>query len=144
MKNKGIKRTGVPLLFEVNYPEHGQVGFVVRLNRRGKRIYSIFNFSQFPSKAGCRKAATQCARKLAKEFPHLSRQELAMMRKKKNSGVRRVLNRSAGRDYAFWEASWSPRANQVKRVKFSVKKYGNEKARKLAIAARTEGVKTMK
>ena len=144
MKKKGIKRTGTPLLFEVNYPEHGQVGFVVRLNRRGKRVYSIFNFSQFPSKAQCRKAATQYARQLDRQFPRLSRQELAVIRGKKNSGVRRVVNRSAGRDYAFWEASWSPRPNQVKRVKFSVKKYGNEKAKKMAIGARANGVKTMK
>ena len=144
MKNKGIKRTSVPLLFEVNYPEHGQVGFVVRLNRRGKRVYSIFNFSQFPSKAECRKAATQYANKLAKEFPRPSRQELASMRIKQNSGVRRVVNESAGRDYAFWEASWSPKPNQVKRVKFSVKKYGNEKAKKMALAARVAGVKAMR
>jgi hypothetical protein len=141
---KGIKRTNVPLLFEVNYPEHGQVGFVVRLNRRGKRVYSIFNYSQFGSKAACKKAASQCARKLAQEFPRLSRQELAAIRGKRSSGVRRVVNRSAGRDYAFWEASWSPKANQVKRVKFSVKKYGNEQAKKMALAARSQGVKAMK
>ena len=144
MKKKGIKRTGVPLLFEVNYPEHGQVGFVVRLNRRGKRVYSIFNFSKFASKAACRKAAIESARKLDKEFPRLSRQELAMIRGKKNSGVRRVINQTAGRDYAFWEASWSPKPNQVKRVKFSVKKYGNDKAKKLALNARNQGVKAMK
>jgi hypothetical protein len=144
MKNKGIKRTSVPLLFEVNYPEHGQVGFVVRLNRRGKRVYSIFNYSQFPSKPACRKAALQYAQQLARQFPKLSRQELATLRGKKNSGVRRVVNKSAGRDYAFWEASWSPKPNQVKRVKFSVKKYGNERAKKLAIAARNQGVKAMK
>jgi len=144
MKKKGIKRTTVPLLFEVNYPEHGQVGFVVRLNRRGKRVYSIFNFSQYPSKAATKKAAAAYAKKLDREFPRLSRQELAMVRGKKNSGVRRVVNRTAGRDYAFWEASWSPRANQVKRVKFSVKKYGNEQAKKLAVSARDHGIKTMK
>ena len=144
MKNKGIKRTGIPLLFEVNYPQHGQVGFVVRLNRRGKRVYSIFNYSQFASKDACRKAASQAARKLDQQFPRLSRQELAVIRGKKNSGVRRVVNRSAGRDYAFWEASWSPKPNQVKRVKFSVKKYGNDQAKKLAVSARNQGVKSMK
>ena len=67
-----------------------------------------------------------------------------MIRGKKNSGVRRVVNQSAGRNYAFWEASWSPKANEVKRVKFSVKKYGNDKAKKLALAARNQGVKAMK
>ena len=93
MKEKGIKRTNLPLLFEVNYPEHGQVGFVVRLNRRGKRVYRIFNFSQFPSKAAAKKAAAQHARELDKEFPRLSRHELAVVRGKKNSGVRRIHSR---------------------------------------------------
>ena len=144
MTKKGIKRTNVPLLFEVNYPEHGQVGFVVRLNRRGKRVYSIFNFSQFASKAATKKAAAQYAGKLHRQFPRLSRQELAMARGKKSSGVRRVINRTGGRDYAFWEASWSPKANQIKRVKFSVKKYGNQQAKKLALSARNKGIKTMK
>ena len=116
----------------------------MRLNRRGKRVYSIFNYSQYGSKAACRKAAGQYARKLDQQFPRLSRQELAMIRGKKNSGVRRVVNRSGGREYAFWEASWSPKPNQVKRVKFSVKKYGNEKAKKLAVSARNQGVKTMR
>ena len=80
---KGIKRTNAPLLFEVNYPEHGQVGYVVRLNRRGKRVYSIFNYSQFSSKDATKKAAMQYARKLDREFPRLSRQELAMVRGKR-------------------------------------------------------------
>jgi len=141
---KGIKKTNTPLVFEVNYPEHGQVGYVVRLNRRGKRVYSIFNYSQYPSKAACRKAAAQYARKLNQQFPRLSRQELALIRGKKNSGVHRVVNRSGRRDYAFWEASWSPKANQVKRVKFSVKKYGNDHAKKLALAARNDGVRSMR
>ncbi len=144
MKSKGIKGTGVPLLFEVNYPEHGQVGFVVRLNRRGERVYKIFNFSQFASKAKCRLAATKHARQLERQFPRQTRKELAKSRLNKNYGVRRVINQSGGRDYAFWEASWSPKANQVRRVKFSVKKYGNAKAKTLALAARAQGVKTMK
>src|SRR2546422_7534946 len=100
MKKKGIKRTTVPLMFEVNYPKHGQVGYVVRLNRRGKRVYRIFNFSQFASKQACRRAATKYAGQLNKQFPRLSRQERALGRGKKSSGVRRVVNRAAGRTYA--------------------------------------------
>src|SRR5262249_16275076 len=141
---KGIKRTSIPLLFEVNYPEHGQVGFVVRLNRRGERIYKIFNISQFASTAKCRLAATKYARQLERRFPRQSRIELAKSRLNKNYGVRRVVNHSGGRSYAFWEASWCPRANRVRRVKFSVKKYGNNRAKKLAVTARAKGVKTMK
>ncbi len=141
MKNKGIKRTNLPLLYEVNYPEHGQVGFLVRMNRRGKRIYKIFNYSQHGSKEQTRKAAEQYAKQLNKEFPLLSRQELALKRK---AGVRRVVKKARGREFTFWEASWSPKPNKVKRVLFSVKKYGNAKAKNLAMDARSKGLAVMR
>ncbi len=141
MKNKGIKRTSVPLLYEVNYPEHGQVGFLVRMNRRGKRIYKIFNFSQHGSRDQTRKAADQYAKQLNREFPLLSRKELAMKRK---AGVRRVVKKARGREFTFWEASWSPQPNRVKRVLFSVKKYGSSKAKNLALDARAKGLAAMK
>jgi len=141
MKNKGIKRTSVPLLYEVNYPEHGQVGFLVRMNRRGKRIYKIFNFSQHGSRDQTRKAAEQYAKQLNREFPLLSRKELAMKRK---AGVRRVVKKARGREFTFWEASWSPQPNRVKRVLFSVKKYGSSKAKSLALSARAKGLAAMK
>ncbi len=73
MKTKGIKRTNVPLLYEVNYPEHGQVGFLVRMNRRGRRIYKIFNYSIHGSKEKTRKAAEQYAKQLGREFPLMVR-----------------------------------------------------------------------
>ncbi len=91
MKKKGIRRTNLPLMYEVNYPEHGQVGFLVRMNRRGKRIYKIFNFSQFDSHEKARKAAEQYAKQLSREFPLLSRQEMALKRK---AGARRGASKS--------------------------------------------------
>lgn len=141
MKNKGIKRTTLPLLYEVNYPEHGQVGFLVRMNRRGRRIYKIFNFSQHGSKDQTRKAAEQYAKQLSREYPLLSRQELAVNRK---AGVRRVVKKARGREFTFWEASWSPKPNKVKRVLFSVKKYGSGKAKDLALEARSKGLASMR
>ena len=61
-KTPGIKKTNVPHMFRVNYPQHGQVGYVVRLQRLDKRFYEIFNFSQFPNQAVCRKAAENARR----------------------------------------------------------------------------------
>ncbi len=92
MKKKGIKRTNLPLMYEVNYPEHGQVGFLVRMNRRGKRIYKIFNFSQFDSHGKARKSAEQYAKQLSREYPLLSRAEMSHRR----SGVRRTASRAMG------------------------------------------------
>ena len=73
-------------MYEVNYPEHGQVGFLVRMNRRGKRIYKIFNFSQFDSQDKARKAAEQYAKQLSREYPLLSRSEMSL---KRRTGARR-------------------------------------------------------
>ena len=73
MKNKGIKRTNTPLLYEVNYPEHGQVGFLVRMNRRGRTVYKIFNFSIQGSRDKPRKAAEQYAKQFNRQYPVLRR-----------------------------------------------------------------------
>ena len=55
MKKPGIKSTQVPCLYKVNYPQHGQVGYVVRLKRRGVRIYELFSRRRFGGDDGRRR-----------------------------------------------------------------------------------------
>lgn len=148
-KTPGIKKTNVPHMFRVNYPQHGQVGYVVRLQRLDKRFYEIFNFSQFPTQAVCRKAAEKRAKELGAKYPLLSRRERAERRIKKSSsasvpGVRRIVKRHGDREYPFWEALWWPKPGVVMKKSFSIFKYGAKEARKLAIEARLAGIKSMK
>ena len=148
-KMPGIKKTNVPHMFRVNYPQHGQVGYVVRLQRLDKRFYEIFNFSQFPTQSVCRKAAEKRAKELAKKYPLLSRRERAERRIKRSGsvnvpGVRRIVKKHGEREYPFWEALWWPKPGLVMKKSFSIYKYGAKEARRLAVEARLAGIKAMK
>ncbi|MCH1509877.1 MAG: hypothetical protein L7T84_11770 [Akkermansiaceae bacterium] len=45
-----------------------------------------------------------------------------------------------GASYQFWQATWSPAPGERRCVKFSIKRYGDREAFKLAVVARNEGV----
>jgi hypothetical protein len=147
MKSKGLRATKVPLLYHVRYPEHGQVGFLVKLNRQNHQVYEVFNFSRFKTKKACRTAAEKFARRMDRKFPRLSRQAMAQLRRSNFGngiiGVRRCTKVVNKKPYKFWEATWSPEPNVVKKKLFSITKYGNTEARKLALAARKKGLRSM-
>jgi hypothetical protein len=147
MKAKGLKATKVPLLYRVNYPEHGQVGFLVKLNRQNHQVYEVFNFSRFRTRQSCRRAAERFARRMNRKFPRLSRQAMAELRRSNFGrgviGVRRCIKVVNNKPYKFWEATWSPEPNVVKKKLFSISKYGNAEARKLALGARKKGLRSM-
>jgi hypothetical protein len=147
MKIEGIKTTKVPHLFHVNYPKQSQIGFLVKIHRARGKKYEAFNFSQYPTKKACFSAAKKRAQDVDKLFPRLTRKEYAQIKRSnfKNSevGVRKTIKKNKGFEYEFWEASWSPRVGAVKKKLFSVNKYGDEEARKLAQKARTEGLASM-
>ena len=147
LNRRGIKRTDTPLLYEVNYPEQSQVGFLVKGRRRGQPFHKIFNISQFPSEEACFKAAASEAKSLHKLYPPLTRQEYSQIKRKnftnKIVGVRRLVSIVKGEPYDFWEASWSPKVGVVKKRRFSVNKYGEEEARKLALKTRQDGLASM-
>jgi hypothetical protein len=148
MKTKGLRATRIPLLYHVNYPEHGQVGYLVKLNRRRQRIYEVFNFSRFKTKVLCRKAAEVFALKMDQAYPRLSRREMAELRRsnfgrKGVIGVRKCIKVVNQKAYEFWEATWSPQPNVVKKKLFSIRKYGNADAKKRALEARVLGLDAM-
>ena len=44
----------------------------------------------------------------------------------------------------YWRAIWSPEVGVVKKMQFSIRKLGEEKAKRLAIRARRAGLRSMK
>jgi hypothetical protein len=147
-ERKGLKSTGVPLLYEANYPEQSQVGYLVKGRRRGRPFFEIFNFSRYPSEEECFKAAAARAKTIHNLYPPLTRREYAQIKRKnwrnKIVGVRRLIKKSKGIEYEFWEASWSPRVGVVKKRLFSVNKYGNKEAERMALKTREEGLASMR
>jgi len=84
---------------------------------------------------------------LHKLYPPLTRQEYSQIKRKnftnKIVGVRRLVSIVKEEPYDFWEASWSPKVGVVKKRRFSVNKYGEEEARKLALKTRQDGLASM-
>ncbi len=147
LNRRGIKKTDASLLYEVNYPEQSQIGFLVKGKRRGHPFHEIFNFSQYSSEETCFKAAVARAKILHKLYPPLTRREYAQIKRKnfKNKvvGARKLVKKVKGFEYEFWEASWSPRVGVVKKRLFSVNKYGDKEAERLALKTRQEGLANM-
>ena len=116
----------------------------MKLNRQNHQVYEVFNFSRFKTKKACRNAAEKFARRMDRKFPRLSRQEMAQLRRSNFGrgiiGVRRCTKVVNKKPYKFWEATWSPEPNVVKKKLFSISKYGNTEARKLCACRQEEGL----
>jgi hypothetical protein len=58
--------------------------------------------------------------------------------------VQRVIVRQSKPWRKYWRAAWSPEPGVVRKKQFSIRKYGEEMAKLLAIRARRAGVRSMK
>lgn len=155
MPKVGESNTGTPGVIKINYPEKGQIGYLVKAERRHKKIHEIFYVSHYEGDwKTCFKDAKAKAKQFFLENPLYSRKEVAEIITRRNkSGVRGV--RIKSKKY-FWksdpdkytiflsaEASWSPQKNTVKKRTFSLDKYGEEEAWRLACDARKKGIRQM-
>jgi hypothetical protein len=147
MTEIGIKPTGLAHLYEVNYPAQGQYGYLVKLCRHRKKVYRLFNFNRFATPEECRRAAETYARQVEQDYPRLSRRARSELRrshfKGEVIGVRRLIRKVKGREYAFWLATWSPQPGVIAKRIFSVRKYGETGAQAKARAARAAGLASL-
>lgn len=143
--------SATPGICRIDQPHKHNHGFFVRLARRGK-IYPAF-FSD--KKHGGREQAFAAAQAHYLE----QRQKLGMPRRRSrrwNSqivrrmgrsgiyGVQRVIDRRTKPWRKYWRASWSPELGVVQKKQFSIRKHGEEKAKRLAMRARREGLRSIK
>lgn len=135
----------------IDQPSHHTHGFYVRVSHRGK-IHSAF-FSD--KKYGGQEQAFTAA-----QVYHLKlRQALGMPRKSTRrwwaetvrrrgrsgiQGVQRLIDRRSKPWRKFWRATWSPELGVTRKKQFSIRKFGEAKAKHLAIRARRAGVRSMK
>lgn len=121
-------------------------GWQVRLQCRGRRFSKFFKDSDYASEVAALSAAQIHYRRLVRENPKMSRQENAERKTVRTGdiiGVRRLIKQRFGHAYAVWEARWSPK-KYARRVRtFGIEKYGEKKAKKLAIEARLQGLAEM-
>lgn len=124
----------------IDQPHKHNHGYFVRVTRNGDTKSKFF-----PDKSsGGKRAALRAAKECNAELLNWAQAQKKKPRKPtaRNSsgivGVNRAKNKN-GEEY--WQASWVDGSGGRRNAKYSVKKYGEEKAKRLAKKARKEGEK---
>ena len=144
------KPSKTPGVCRIDQPSHRTHGFFVRLQRKGKIHSAFFTDQMHGGRAQALAAAQKHHRKLAAKLGtpvQMSRRDWAELRRRKGSsgihGVQKIVDWRFTRPRTYWKATWSPEPYVVRRKWFSARKFGNAKARLLAIRARRAGLKSM-
>lgn len=143
---KNRSKRGIARIDQAEKHNHG---FFVRLQRKGIVHSAFFADLSYGGKRRAFRAAQKHFRRLEKKYRPMTRKRWAeMLRRKGKSGIigvqRAVIRRPGQRRRVYWQANWSPRPYLIKRRVFSVRKFGERKARALAILTRRIGVQTMR
>jgi len=128
----------------IDQPDKKNHGFYVRITHKGKSHQKYFPDKGLGGKTKALKAAREYRDKLLSRMPKY-KQEAASRKKRRIkksgvTGVTHVLSKSLkGKHYEYWQAAWLDDDGRRRTAKFSIKRYGNDKALEMAIAARKEG-----
>ncbi|MDF1811477.1 MAG: AP2 domain-containing protein [Verrucomicrobiales bacterium] len=120
-------------------------GYYVRITHKGKRYQKYFPDKSNGGKSKALRAAKEYRDDILAKLPKY-KQEAASRKKrqiKKSgiTGVTHVVSKSVkGKNYDYWQAAWVDTTNKRKTAKFSIARYGEEKALSLAKKARKEGL----
>lgn len=123
-------------------------GYLVRITRRGKLMSEYFLDQEHGGKKESLEAAKKFRDKVETSKPHYTAKQLASRGRSNNTsgtvGVRLVTEADprwpSKPEYEYWVAQWSPAPGQRRTKRFSVEKYGKDKAFKLAVKARNQGL----
>ena len=141
----------IPGITRIDQPSHRTHGFFVRVSSQGKTYSAFFSDKKFGGKRRALAVSKKYYLKLKKllGLPRdVSRRSWAenvgRCGKSGILGVRRVIIRRPGGVSKYWVAAWSPELGVYRKKNFSIRKFGEEKAKQLAIRARRAGVRNMK
>jgi hypothetical protein len=121
--------------------------FRIVITRNKKTTQEYFYFGATKSEIEARTLAVQRWKEIRSTLPVIARTAFAQIERRKSRtgivGVRRITDEVKGHPYDFWVAVWSDRRRNTKTRKFSVSKYGEDKAEELALKARRDGLTEM-
>jgi len=130
----------------IDQPEKKNHGYYVRITHRGKSHQKYFPDKASGGKTKALQAAKEYRDKLLARMPKY-KQEAAARKKRRIKqsdviGVTHVISKSPkGKIYEYWQAAWIEDGDRRKTAKFSISRYGDEKALEMAKKARRAGVK---
>lgn len=124
----------------IDQPQKHNHGYYVRVTRNGNTKSKFFADKSQGGKRKALKAAKECQAELLEWANSQDKKQPKPGSRNKSGivGVNRAKNRN-GEEY--WQAAWVDSSGTRKNAKFSVKKYGEEKAMKMAKKARKDGMK---
>ena len=123
----------------------GTHGWQVRLQRQGKRYARFFGDAVWGGSRRSCQAAREWRDALLQKLEDDEKIRTCRPSARNQSGVVGVSKVSVttnGSTYEFWQATWSPAPGRRRTVKFSIGRYGDRQAFRLAVTAREEGVGT--
>jgi hypothetical protein len=145
------KQSKTPGISRIDQPSHRTHGFFLRAARDGQTFSAFFSDKSYGGRAAALAAAVEHRGKLlkilGKPIHKLRRLNAEIVRRKGRSGiygVRRVIDRKVRPWRKYWVAAWSPELGVVRKMQFSIRRYGEEEAKELAIRARRAGLRSMK
>ena len=126
----------------------GGGGWQVRMRRKGKSFDRFFADAAYGGKRGALQAAKEYREAIDEQHEHYTTVELSKNASIRNTsgivGVRRVEQIDERGDYQYtyyyWVAQWIDGHGKRKTRSFSVSRYGEKRAYKMAMDARKEGV----
>lgn len=128
----------------------GTHGWEVRITRRGKRVAKYFSDKDYGGKRGSLAASKVFRDAQIERLRPYTRLELVKRAENRTGNVLGVRLRENvveknGWQYTYktWEASWTPDGGKRVKKQFSVKKYGDAEAYKLAVKARKQALREM-
>lgn len=125
ISNYGITR--------IDQPEKKNHGFYVRITHRGKTQSKYFPDKSLGGKTEALKAAREHRDALVAKLPKY-KQEAANRKRRKVpqsgvAGVTHVITSTAGgKTYDYWQAAWPDAQGRRRTAKFSISRYGDDKA----------------
>jgi hypothetical protein len=138
---------GVPArnyaIARIDLPGAGTHGWQVRLQRRGVKHAKYFSDRGHGGRARAFERALRWRDALLRQFAKEESARVCRRSARNSSGVVGVSKvtvvASNGLQYLFWQATWSPAPGRRRCVKFSLKRYGDREAFRLAVQAREKG-----
>lgn len=130
-------------LARIDLPDAGTHGWQVRLQRRGKKFAKFFADRLCGGPQGAMHAGKMWRDALLRELDQADQIRICARSERNQSGVvgvSRVRVTTNGASYEFWQATWSPEPGRRRSVKFSIRRYGERRAFRLAVEAREEGI----